>query len=140
MPIKDDVRIAMIQQDWETFRYQDKLRWSRFQTISAIEVAYLAAVYKGDIGAPQQILLTLMAIVLVIVISCLAVKDGMDAMAHIERAEELQKEEDTGIPKFNRPDPLLGVRGTHLMLFALGTITLLNVLVLVDQIVGACHN
>jgi hypothetical protein len=36
---------AAFDQEWNNVRYQDGLRWSKFQTIAAIEGGFLAALY-----------------------------------------------------------------------------------------------
>lgn len=42
----EDKRLAL-KQEWDNFRYQDGLRWSKIQTIAAIEAAFFGRTVCG---------------------------------------------------------------------------------------------
>lgn len=136
----DEDRRAAHRQDWENVRYQDGLRWSRFQTVSAIEAAYLAAVYAGPLGPIRSLILTIFASALVLVICLIAVKDNRDARVHLNRAEKLQGPEQMGIPAIENPPPVWGLRAHGWMLTAIWLLNVFNGIVVVDRILYVCRS
>lgn len=76
-------------QDGEFYRYQDRLRWSRFQTIIVIEGAWLATVFGGlslpSLGAVGHLAVLLFGSLLVAFLCLLSLKDEVDANRHMDR-------------------------------------------------------
>ena len=89
---QEDRRTALTQ-DWENFRYQDGLRWSKIQTIAAIEAGFIAAIYASpqSVTLPMRFVLAVFAFLLVASLCALAEKDGRDARVHLNRAIHLEK-------------------------------------------------
>lgn len=129
----NDRRVAY-QQEWENFRYQDKLRWSRFQTLAVIEGAYLVALYQLELDPWRGLVWAVVATGLVAAVSLMAVKDANDARAHIRQVEKLSAESEMDLPSFKKAPSVFGMRGYMMMLIALWLLNLFNVAVIVDQL------
>src|SRR5216110_1243338 len=104
----DEDRRKAYDQECQSMRYQDGLRWSRFQTVTVIEGAYLAAIYTADFGSEhfRSLALALFASLVIFFICLLAIKDGNDAEMHLDRVRKL--EEDMKVPPVS-PKHVLGM-------------------------------
>jgi hypothetical protein len=127
---EENVR-TVYQQDYESVRYQDNLRWARFKTISVIEGAFLYATYGSALSPVEALLITILGSILVLIVSLLAVKDGLDVESHFERIHIL--ETTMMIPPFNARQLLWKIRGKHLTKIALIIINLFNILVIIKR-------
>ncbi len=93
--MNEDRRI-IYQQDCESLRYQDKLFWSRFQTLVAIEGAALGVILTKTIEGHPAIILAFGNLLLVVLISLLALKDrthSKDFLARMRKYEENKVDE-----------------------------------------------
>jgi len=64
-------------QDCEFYRYMDKLKWSRFKTISVIEGAILYALYKEKLSPTTDIkVIILTGIIFIMLLSLLSMRDA----------------------------------------------------------------
>jgi hypothetical protein len=124
----DDQR-KVYDQEWQNYRSQDNLRWSRFQTVALIEGAYLAAIYTTTLSPGRGLFLAFFASALVSILCWLAYKDSEHADRHLDRARLLEKE----LVESGSPRP--GRRVGHcLMLAAIGIVNVFNVVVIVDSV------
>lgn len=120
------VQAIALQEEWQMYRHQDSLRWSKIQTVAGIE-AFMVA---GTFGAPETIspgwkfMFALIVGLSVTLICLLAEKDGRDADYHLQRAEAmLPLAETLGIQK---PAPVLGMRGKIILRLITILVLLLN--------------
>jgi len=113
-------RLAIYNQDGEFYRHHDNLKWSRFQTITALEGAVLLAIYQLTLGAWEQRMWMIFGFLLVAILCLLALKDENDENGHENRIKEFEQ----SIAPFKRvifpPIP----SGTSLMW---GAVVMLNV-------------
>lgn len=135
---KSEVLAIAIQEEWQNFRYQDGLSWSKIQTIAVIEGAYIAAVYSApkDVSLCALVFFAILVSLVVLAICGLAEKDGRDATYHMLRAEKLlaiKKETDVPLPL-----RVFGLSGRHTMRIAMILVNLLNLAVIVE-IVSRCR-
>lgn len=130
----DDENLRMgHQQAWENCRYQDNLRWSRFQTVSVIEGAFLYAVYSGGLDALKSLIITVGGFLLVLIVSFLAIIDGRDAGYYFKYAKNLETAME--LNSYKPPDVKDKLfRGKTLIWIAIVIINLLNVLALIDRL------
>jgi len=119
------------QQAWESYRFEDNLRWSRFQTTSVVEGAFLYAAYVGNIEPFKALLITIIGSVLVLIISLLAIKDGIDADYFSNLAQRFEYE--MGFKRELSGAWFIYFRGKYLMWVAIIIINLFNVLVVTDK-------
>lgn len=132
-----DDRRAALAQEWENVRYQDRLRWSRIQTLTAIEGAALLAAYGNtpfELDPRLALIAAVIAFILVVVVTLLAIKDGRDARTHLTRKNCLERA--MGVtPVVTLPfsaslcGQRLEVRGNDLMNFALALLQFFNLAV-----------
>lgn len=123
---------TIYQQEWENLRFQDKLRWSRYQTVAVIEGAFLLAGYQDSLPEHYKLIITTFGSILVLVYTLLAVKDGFDAKGHAQRLELVSDK--LGVPKWAGKKLPFGLTGDFLMESAVFLINAFNILVLVDRI------
>lgn len=130
----DDENLRMgHQQAWENCRFQDNLRWSRFQTVSVIEGAFLYAAYNGSLGSLKSLIIAFVGFFLVLIVSILAIIDGRDAFYYFEYAKKLETE--MKLSSYKPPDVEGKLfRGKTLIWIAIGIITLLNIFVFIDRL------
>lgn len=124
-----------LEQNWENARYQDSLRWSRIQTISLIEGAFLYAVYKGCLETLQIFFVSLFGVMLVLVITLLAIKDGNDAQASISRVLKMEKLLLPDIPSFVDKKIFGKLSGGRLFVIAILLINTFNFMILCFNLV-----
>lgn len=87
----DEDQRVVYQQDCESFRYQDKLLWSRFQTLSAIEGAVVWALLYSSISGVSSIVIAFAATIVVFLFCVIAYKDYKDSKLFIDRVSEFEK-------------------------------------------------
>ena len=77
--IVDDEEVY--RQDWENHRYQDRLRWSRFQTASIVQGAFVYAVFvlRNYLSSGERVETAFYGAAMVFTICGLALKDDVDA-------------------------------------------------------------
>ena len=118
------------QQDCESMRHQDSLRWSRYQYISIVEGVLIAALSQGNIETAYKFSIVLLCALLVLLLSLLSFKDGKDAENYSTRLRELEKV--MGIsPLSPTAWPLGRIRGRHLHFVALTLLNCFNLLILI---------
>jgi hypothetical protein len=127
----------LYEQDGESCRYQDTLRWSRFQTAAVIEGGLAYAVWGLDngIGPVTTILLTSGGAILILLLWLLSYMDANDYSRHLGRMQN----QETHCPDFPFPDrrrlfPKL--RGTTVMYVSWGVLFFLNIFMIVRAFVG----
>jgi hypothetical protein len=91
-----DVDKVIYAQDCEFYRYQDRLRWSRFQTIIVIEGAWLAVVF-GTLDLPLlgslgQLAITIFGFMIITFLCLLSLKDEIDSNRHMDRLSHFERE------------------------------------------------
>jgi hypothetical protein len=125
------VQAINLQEEWQMYRYQDGLRWSKIQTVSAIEAGLFAGIYSAPAYIPSSWKITFALLIsgVVICMCLLAEKDGRDAEYHLRRAETMMPLASMlGVPK---PKPVWGLRGGGIMRAAMAMVTMLNVALIV---------
>lgn len=85
----EDIRV-IYQQDCESFRYQDKLFWSRFQTLIVIEGAAIGVILSKTFQNCPAKILAFGMFLLCVLISLLAIKDRNDSKNFINRISEYE--------------------------------------------------
>jgi hypothetical protein len=134
-----DVR-SLLTREWENYRYQDTLRWSRIQNVGVIEAALLAGVYSnilpvaGDPHGYRRLAFAVVMSMLVGVFCALSEKDGRDANVHAARAESIEVSLKLGTRP--RAKWVLGVRGHYTLRIAMFLVLGLNAFVIADLIRG----
>ena len=77
---------TIYEQDSESFRYQDKLYWSRFQTSSVVEGAALWALLFGNITSfYMRLFIAIGNLILIGLIYIVALKDYNDASNYLKK-------------------------------------------------------
>ena len=135
----DEDRRKAYDQECQNMRYQDGLRWSRFQTVTVIEGAYLAVIYTTNFGSQhsRSLALALFASLVIFFICLLAIKDGNDAEMHLDRVRKLEK--DMEVPAVTSRY-VLGMRGKTMMVVVIVLLNIFNIVVAIDQIVSLCKS
>ncbi len=125
--MSDDNLREIYKQDCEFYRYQDRLKWSRFQTIAMIEGAFLYAIFKVELSPSEALVWSVFGALLVLITSVVSYKDEADALSYMDRVkifeEKFLKLKSRATSKF--------LRGYVLMRATIVIINLLNVLVMV---------
>ena len=118
-------RRTIYQQDCESFRYQDKLFWSRLQTLSVLEGAAIWAVFFSNLaGCPIRIL-AIAAILVVSLICMIALKDYDVALNFLIRMGKYEKE--MKVDQIT-PRKLFGIfRGIDIARIIFSTLLLFNI-------------
>lgn len=124
----DDARIY--DQDCQFYRYQDKLRWNRFQTVAAIEAAMLVAAQSADIGAWEKVAFFAFASVLVVMVTCIARRDESRADIHKQRLRAYEEQSNSSAKQSNPFKDDAKLTGAKLMRWASCLIILFNIAVL----------
>ena len=130
----EELNRDFIKSEWENYRYQDGLRWSRIQTIALIEVALLTGVYTS-VGGVTWLMKLVLAFFLTIMVGLLALFaeiDGRDADSHLRRA--LAMEQKVGLPAYTRPKRPAGLRGHRLMQIGCTVLLSFNLVVIGDMV------
>ncbi|HEX3666158.1 MAG TPA: hypothetical protein VHU23_13115 [Rhizomicrobium sp.] len=74
------------QQDCENYRYQDRSKWSRFQTASVVQGAVVYAVFAlNKLSSIERVGVAIAGALFVLTICGLAWKDGLDAGIYLDR-------------------------------------------------------
>lgn len=82
---------AIYEQDAEFYRYQDRLRWSRFQTMLTIEGAWLYTLSRVQLSSFETLGLAAFGFLLIGILCFLSLKDEIDANRHMDRLADLEK-------------------------------------------------
>lgn len=136
--LTDEDRRASFAQEWEMLRFQDRLRWNRFQTITAIEAGLLLAAYgftPFNLDPGLRFGAALLGFLLTVVVSLIAEKDRRDAKGHLKMINDLQVPMRYGEFK---TEPIFGgvcggLKGSHLMGAGLAILNGLNMVVLIER-------
>ena len=90
-----DADKEIYNQDGEFYRYQDQLRWGRFQTIIVLEGAWLAALFgdliSSTIGPTGELAIVIFGFLLVFILCVLSLKDEVDANRHMDRLSTFER-------------------------------------------------
>lgn len=136
-------------QDSEFYRHQDRLRWSRFQTIITIEGAWLLALFSGKLSLDQTAILCFgfLGFLIISVLCLLSLKDEIDANEHLNRLGEIEDEWGRVFGQSReRPSHITtgdgvvaGIRhilpsGTTLQVTAIAALTIFNLLILIKKV------
>jgi hypothetical protein len=112
-PDRFEVEKVLHAQDAEFYRYQDKQRWSRFQTTMVLEGAWLLALFQTKVQL-NSVELTACGVFgfLIIFIPCLlSLKDEIDANRHLNRLGHIEDQwaRECGMERFGESEE----RPTH---------------------------
>jgi hypothetical protein len=123
----EDIRVVY-KEEWENVRYQDKLRWSRFQLISVVEGVILFSGYNNVLPQYEISLITLVGSLLVFIISLISIKDARDSKSHLDIISILEIE--MKVPPFKRKPLLRHIYGNHLMHIGIIIINFMNIVII----------
>ncbi len=73
------------QKDRESYIHQNKLKWSRFQTISALEAAIFYALYNFKLANLDRQIFMIFGALLVFIVCLLCIRDRLDARLFLKR-------------------------------------------------------
>ncbi len=93
-----DAHSIIYQQDCEFYRYQDQLKWSRFQLAAIIEGGMLYALWFPLIGGAEAIAVAFIGSGLVMVLFLVSAKDAYDATRHLDRIKRYEEENRRPLP------------------------------------------
>jgi len=82
------------REDAESCRYQDNLRWSRFQVAALIDGGLAWILWSADparVGAVTTLLLTIGGLLLIVLLGWLSQKDEADYAGHLKRIRKIEK-------------------------------------------------
>ncbi len=118
--------------EWELFRFQDGLRWSRIQNVGVIEAAILTSSYSHyvTINPLRKLIFATLLSAIVALLCAIGVKDGRDATHHLGKAVAMEKA--LGFEPFPGSKWVLGVSGAKTIILAIYAVLLLNVLIIID--------
>ena len=138
----------LYQQDGEFYRHQDRLRWSRFQTIITIEGAWLLALFTDTLNLDQTAIFSFgfLGFLIISGLCLLSLKDEIDANKHLNRLGEIEDtwgrvfgksperptHDTNGDRVVARIRPVLP-SGTTLQVTAIAALTGFNLLVLIKK-------
>ncbi|MFL6846662.1 MAG: hypothetical protein ACJ8ER_17485 [Allosphingosinicella sp.] len=109
-----DDRRAIYEQDMESVRHREAAKWSKFQTVSAIEGAALYVCFEGGLNATESILLMVAASLLIVLAFWLVLIDEKVRMASLKRAVDFEKSAGTPYPE--KAFYVLPVQPSHLVM------------------------
>jgi len=121
-------RRAVYQQDCESFRYQDKLLWSRFQTLSVIEGAVAGTVLLSGIKGIPAIIIAFVGLIVVFLICVLAYKDHGDSKLFTTRLSKFER--DSGADPIE-PKRVLGMNAKTAIRVIFGILLVFNVYLII---------
>lgn len=81
---------VIYKQDCESFRYEDRLYWSRFQTLTVIEGAAIGVIFTNYIKGGAAIAIAFGTFFLVALIMLLALKGRGDSKNFLKRMDEYE--------------------------------------------------
>ena len=94
-----EINKAIYEQDCESYRYQDGLKWSRFQTAATIEGAVLIAVFQVNLVQLEQRILMAFGFLLILIICLMSMKDETDASSYEDRIKKFEKLGERFVPR-----------------------------------------
>lgn len=122
-----EARKAIYEQDGHFLRYRDGLKWSRFQTVSAIEGAGLYGAFQmSTLSTLEHLGVMIVATLLIFLIFVLVFVDEKDVASHLERVKNFEIDAGYPYPPTKRR-PLLGVKTTR---YVMGVLLLFNLFVI----------
>ena len=127
----DDRQLAsneIYRQDCEFYRYQDRLKWSRFQTAATIEGAVLWAIFQLRLNGLESRSLMLFGFLLVFILCLLSLKDEVDSNSHEDRIKKFEKQQGQTFAPRKWP-----YSGTFLMGASVIAVNVSNVIVAISK-------
>lgn len=122
-----DINSTIYGQDCENYRYQDGLKWSRFQTASTIEGAILFALYQSGFTRSETVIIMIFGFLLVMAICFLSLKDEVSADKYFDRMEKFEKSGEKLVQrKWNK-----FLSGRILLRFCIVLLNVFNIIVLI---------
>jgi hypothetical protein len=122
-------------QDCEFYRYMDKLKWSRFKTISVIEGAIFLALYKEKISPTTDIkVIILIGIIFIMLLSLLSLRDADRQRRYLIRIKEYE------ILKFPTGNSLLKITTEKFVGLAAIIINIVNIFLYVFNFISNSSN
>jgi len=88
-PHSEDRR-TIYEQDMESVRYRHAAKWSRFQTVSAIEGAALYVSFRGGLSGTESVLIMVLGTLLLALIAALIITDDRCMAAYCDRVREFE--------------------------------------------------
>ncbi len=135
------------EQDCKSLHYQDNVRWSRFQTATAVEAGVVYAVWGGhNIGPWNTLSITILGFGLIVMLLWLSQIDERDYAGHLDRIKKLEKDQserdpsNAANPKYPYESPSLRwflpktVTGSSLMVAASLILVLFNLLLMFNAL------
>jgi len=93
--MSEKTKEEIYRQDCENYRYQDRSKWSRFQTASVVQGAVVYAVFEiNRFSLPERFWIAVGWALFVLTICGLAWKDGIDAGIYLDRMIVVERQED----------------------------------------------
>jgi hypothetical protein len=134
---KEEINMDQLiyQQDCEFYRYQDRLRYSRFQTLATVEGATLLAFLTLNLSETIKWLIMLFGFVLVLLLCLLSKKDEHDAGAHLDRMIQFERKDGVTLT-WNPPKGVLGMKGRHMNTAILILLNVFNLLFIIFNLVS----
>lgn len=87
---QDSKNQIIYQQNCEFYRYQDKLKWSRFQTVIAVEGGMIFAIYRFSLSHCDKMLIMVGGSVIVLLVCILSIIDRIDARSFLRKILEYE--------------------------------------------------
>ena len=126
MEDQKNINETIYSQDCEFYRYQDQLKWSRFQTAAVVEGAVFTGIYKLQLLSHELRIFMITGFFLVLILLLLSWKDMLNAESHIDR---IRTYENNYMKLYSKK--LWGIiKGKHLMIVAILVINILNIITL----------
>ena len=132
---KNAPKQKIYEEDCEFYRYQDRLKWSRFQTVSLIEGAVLFAILKIKLNPFVEILIMVCGFLIVLLGCILSWIDQYDANNHLKRIKKFEEESKVPFPESSKI-----ITGKALMLMAITTLNLFNLIFFSFRLLVLCCN
>jgi len=123
-------KATIYAQDCEFYRHNDKLKWSRFQTLAAIEGAVLLALHQGTLASQEKRAFLVFGFLLVLIVCLLALKDENDENGHERRLKKFEQECEVPFERVTFP-PIPS--GSVLMWIGIVVINVFNVFILIAK-------
>ena len=123
------VNATIYEQDCESYRYQDGLKWSRFQTAATIEGAVLLALTQLSFTQLELRVVMVFGFLTVLVLCIMSLKDETDAGSYEDR---IKKFEQMGEPFIPRKWPHI-LRGAYLMRMSIALLNIFNLFMLINK-------
>ena len=135
-PEPDD---TIYTQSCEFYRYQDRLMWSRFQTIALIEGAVLYGVYTDIVSAGlwERFWFAIFGFVLIVFLTILSVKDLKDANSYLPAIRAYEKVHN---PSYTVAPWPKWLKGVQIVRYASTLIIIFTIFVVFHSFCRACRS